>query len=152
MGKADSGGWKILEETKGVNFLAVFSCYCRLFSRNSTRDVLAKLSKTVNRWDGLALCFRLIGMLGWSLSMHSTIFIAFSSIILKICSPNLACLFFLIIELIHSMKKRSHCWNWRAPSITMSTFHSQKFAGFLFTAVFVTTPCLIFVRMNFPGH
>ena len=80
------------------------------------------------RWDGLVLCFCLIGMLGWSLSVHSAIFIGFSSIVLKICSPNLACLFFLIIGLIHSVEKRSHYWNWRiiALSITMSILHSQK--------------------------
>ena len=136
----------------GVNFLIVFSCCYRMLSRNSTQDVLAKLLKTVNRWGGLALCFRLIGTLGWILSLHSIIFIGLSSIILKIYSPNLACLFFLIIGLIHSMAKRSHYCNWRAPSITMSTFPSQKCFWFLFPSLSLTTPCLIFVRMNFSDH
>ena len=49
VGKVDSGGYKILEETMAVNFLTVFWCCCRMFSRNSTQNVLAKLSKTVNR-------------------------------------------------------------------------------------------------------
>ena len=36
VGKVDSGGHKILEETKGINFLTVFSCCYRMFSQNST--------------------------------------------------------------------------------------------------------------------
>ena len=48
-GKVDSGGWKILEETMGVNILTVFSCCYKMFSRNSTQDVLAKLLKPENR-------------------------------------------------------------------------------------------------------
>ena len=47
--KVDRGGYKILEKTVDVNFLTVFSCCYRMFSRNSTEDVLAKLSKTINR-------------------------------------------------------------------------------------------------------
>ena len=84
----------------GVNFLSVFSCCYKMSSRNSIQDVLAKPSKTVNRLDGLAFCFRLFGMFEYIPPFSLDVL----QLLLKICSPNLACLFFLIIELIHNMK------------------------------------------------